>query len=97
MSRTDDGVSSSAAETVVRIESVPLIDADQLLNALQAEGVRGSVVGLEPLAVRVARADVGLLAQRVFSAVDGLALVAARPMISERVGPLSFVVRPAAG
>jgi hypothetical protein len=90
-------VSSLAAETVVRIESVPRINADRLLEALQAEGVEGSVVELEPLAVRVAGNDVGLLARRIFSAVDGLALIAARPMISERVGPLSFVVRPAAG
>jgi hypothetical protein len=50
-----------ATETVVRIESVPLISADQLLDALQAEGVEGSVVELEPLAVRVSGGDVGLL------------------------------------
>jgi hypothetical protein len=90
-------VNSLAAETVVRIESVPLINADQLLAALQAEGVAGSVVEREPLAVRVTGTDVGLLAQRVASALDGLALIATRPMISERVGPVSFVVRPAAG
>ena len=90
-------MNSLAGETVVRIESVPLISADQLLDALQAEGVEGSVVELEPFAVRVAGDDVGLLARRVLSAVDGLALIAARPMISERVGPVSFVVRPAAG
>jgi hypothetical protein len=76
---------------------VPLINADQLLDALLAEGVEGSVVELEPFAVRVSAADVGLLAQRVVSALDGLAMIAARPMISERVGPVSFVVRPAAG
>jgi hypothetical protein len=86
-----------AGETVVQIESVPLINADQLLVALQAEGVEGSVVELEPLAVRVSEADLSLLARRVLSAVDGLALIAARPMISEQVGPVSFVVRPAAG
>jgi hypothetical protein len=90
-------VNSLAAETVVQIESVPLISADQLLVALQAEGVEGSVVELEPLAVRVSEADLSLLARRVLSAVDGLALIAARPMISEQVGPVSFVVRPAAG
>jgi hypothetical protein len=90
-------VNSLAAETVVQIESVPLISADQLLVALQAEGVEGSVVDLEPLAVRVSEADLSLLARRVLSAVDGLALIAARPMISEQVGPVSFVVRPAAG
>jgi hypothetical protein len=90
-------VNSLAAETVVQIESVPLISADQLLVALQAEGVEGSVVELEPLAVRVSEADLSLLARRVLAAVDGLALIAARPMISEQVGPVSFVVRPAAG
>ena len=90
-------MNSLATETVVRIESVPLISAVQLLDALQAEGVEGSVVELEPFAVRVSGGDVGLLAQRVSSAVDGLALIAARPMISERVGPVSFIVRPAAG
>jgi hypothetical protein len=90
-------VNSLAAETVVQIESVPLISADQLLVALQAEGVEGSVVELEPLAVRVSEADLSLLARRVLSAVDGLALIAARPMIPEQVGPVSFVVRPAAG
>jgi hypothetical protein len=90
-------VNSLAAETVVQVESVPLISADQLLVALQAEGVEGSVVDLEPLAVRVSEADLSLLARRVLSAVDGLALIAARPMISEQVGPVSFVVRPAAG
>ncbi len=90
-------MSSLAAETVVQIESVPLISDDQLLVALQAEGVEGSIVGREPLAVRVSEADLSLLARRVLSAVDGLALIAARPMISEQVGPVSFVVRPAAG
>jgi hypothetical protein len=90
-------VNSLAAETVVRIESVPLINADQLLDALRAEGVQGSVVELEPFAIRVSGAEVGLLAQRVFSALDALALIATRSMISERVGPVSFVVRPAAG
>ncbi len=90
-------MNSLAAETVVQIESVPLISDDQLLVALRSEGVEGSIVGREPLAVRVSEADLSLLARRVLSAVDGLALIAARPMISEQVGPVSFVVRPAAG
>ena len=90
-------MNSLAAETVVQIESVPLISDDQLLVALRSEGVEGFVVGREPLAVRVSEVDLSLLARRVLSAVDGLALIAARPMISEQVGPVSFVVRPAAG
>ena len=58
-------MNSLAAETVVQIESVPLISDDQLLVALQAEGVEGSIVGREPLAVRVSEADLSLLARRV--------------------------------
>jgi hypothetical protein len=86
-----------SSETVLQIESMPMIAADQILLALSAEGVQGAVVGVDPcLEVSVRGSDVASLSQRVLSALDRLVLDQGRSLIPERVGPLSYFVHPPA-
>jgi hypothetical protein len=93
---------ATGANTVVQIDSVPAIAADQILLALSAEGVAGAVVDSDSssdsgLELSVRSGDDGSLERRVSSALDRLVAEQPRSLIPERVGPLSFSVHPPAG
>jgi hypothetical protein len=85
-------------ETIVRIETSPAISSKTILGALAAEGVDGSVLGFVPqLQVSVLAPDLVLLAERISAALERVVRDQARPLVPQRIGPSSYVVRPAAG
>jgi hypothetical protein len=85
-------------ETVVRIEAMPTIVADHLVRSLAEEGIDGSVVTTGSwFEVQVTGGGDGALTRRVGAALERLVLSEGRPLVPEQVGPMSFVLRPAAG
>ena len=86
------------AKTVVRIQAVPSIVSDRILQSLAQEGVVGEATGDEAcFEVRVAGSDGRRLSSRVAAALDRLVVSEGRSLVPEQVGPSSFVLRPAAG
>jgi hypothetical protein len=84
--------------TVVRIEAMPAVVYDRMLDSLSEEGIDGTVVATDAcFEIRVLDAEVPSLARRVNAALDRLALSEHRSLVPEQVGPVSFVLRPAAG
>lgn len=85
-------------ETVVHIEAMPAIVADDLARSLAEEGIGGSVLGTGSwFEVQIPGAGDGGLSRRVGAALERLVLHQGRPLVPEQVGPLDFVLRPAAG
>jgi hypothetical protein len=87
-----------ATGAVVRIEATPAVVLDRMLDSLSEEGIAGTVVARDAcLEIRVLDVEAPSLAHRVSAALDRLVLSEPRSLVPEQVGPVSFVLRPAAG
>jgi len=87
-----------ATGAVVRIEATPAVVLDRMLDSLSEEGIAGTVVARDAcLEIRVLDVEGPSLAHRVSAALDRLVLSEQRSLVPEQVGPVSFVLRPAAG
>lgn len=85
-------------ETVVRIEAMPTIVAEDLARSLAEEGIHGSVLSADSwFEVQIPGGGDGALSRRVGAALERLVLLEGRPLVPEQIGPTSFVLRPAAG
>ena len=89
---------TQSAGTVVRIEAMPAVVYDLMLDSLSEEGIDGTVVATDAcFEIRVPDAEVPSLARRVNAALDRVVLGDHRSLVPEQIGPVSFVLRPAAG
>ena len=85
-------------ETVVRIEAMPTIVAEELVRAFAEEGIDGSVMSTGSwFEVQIRGVGDGTLTRRVGLALERVAFDEGRPLVPEQIGPMSFVLRPAAG
>lgn len=95
---TGVGLMAMQATTVVRIQAMPSIVADRILQSLSQEGVVGEAMSDGAcFELRVAGPDGRRLSSRVAAALDRLVVSEGRPLVPEQIGPASFVLRPAAG
>lgn len=82
---------------IIEIQTSPLVETDQLLAALSAQGLSGAIIGDGPdLRLLVAETDAPLMAGRVMAALDcvGRGLI---PFVPEQLDDSTFAVRPPAG
>jgi hypothetical protein len=79
----------------VHIESAFDLPADDVLTALSAYGVRGSVNSVHPgVSLSVLADDLAGLAKRVELALEGLIATRRLALVPERLGGAAFVLRP---
>ena len=82
----------------VRIESALAVSADDMIAALLARGVDGTVLETDPcLSMAVPVDDEAKLASSVGHALESLIADHRLPLIAERVGESAFVLRPHSG
>ena len=82
----------------VHIESMLAVSADDMVAALLAGGVDGTVLETDPcLRMAVPVDDEAKLASSVEHALDALIADQRLPLVPERIGKAAFVLRPHAG
>jgi hypothetical protein len=81
----------------VQIESVLAVPADDVLAALSAGGVRGTILATDPcLRMDVESDDADGLDTRIGHALETLIASRRWSLVPERIGAADFVLRPAA-
>jgi hypothetical protein len=82
----------------IRIDAEPAVAGDAVVAAIRREGVDAAVIDAAPLLrIGVQGADLAAVGRIVMRALERVGLDLACPLVPDRIGPESFVLRPPAG
>ena len=83
---------------LIEIDAEPGIGEDAILAAIEAEGGHGAVMDVAPhLCLSVSGPDLATASRTVSLALERVNALQCRPLVQERTGLATFILRPPAG